>query len=91
MLTAPYFQTTYEQQNVVAKYGYGTSNYSYNSSFKVFSDDQLRVLVDIICDLIKSHADRFAQSISAEIMITAPTGAQIHQLFLDHLLKHEQK
>jgi hypothetical protein len=91
MVTVPYLNVSYIQQNVVSKYGTGSTYYSGQPYYKVFTDDQLRVLTDIICELMQGYMSTLAVNVDQAIREGAPTGQQIHQLFLDELLKHEQK
>ena len=87
MITLPYLNVSYIQSNVVGKYGTGTSYYSGQPVYKVFTDDQLRVMTDIICEVMQGYMNTFGVNIDQAIRQSTPTKEQIHQLFLDKLME----
>lgn len=87
MVTLPYLNVSYVQSNVVSKYGTGTTYYSGVPGYKVFTDDQLRIMTDIICEILQVYVSAFGMNVAQAIRDSTPTKEQIHQLFLDKLME----
>jgi hypothetical protein len=88
VVTLPYLNVNYVQQNIVAKHGTGSSYYGGTPNYKVFTNDQLRVMVDVICEVMQGYMSTFGTNVQLAIKEATPTPDQIHKLFLDKLMEH---
>ena len=91
MLEPPYVDVRYVNNEIISKYGTGNTAWDsrYYTPRMVLTDDQLKVIVEIVCGVLQSQLISLTMQINLSIAEATPTKEQIHKLFLDKLMEHE--